>query len=131
MADYSPRYVSTSFIRNFTTPPLDYTDVSEAELLAKIEAVEYYVDTVFETGAAVPCALLVLSKLIQNPNLAKKYYTLASENFRGDYSYTLKDGGGSMSPYEISESWETMALKMLRMKSFTRDNKLKIYIVND
>jgi hypothetical protein len=131
MVDYSPRYVSTSFIRNFTTPPLDYSDVSEAELLAKIQAVEDYVDTVYETGAAVPCALLVLSKLIQNPTLAKKYYTLASENFRGDYSYTLKGGGGSMSPYEIAITWEQMALKMLRMKSFGIDNKIKIFIVND
>jgi hypothetical protein len=128
MTDYVPQYTSTSFIRNFCTPPLDYTDVSEAELLAKIEAVESYVDTVYETGDKVACALLVLSKLIQNPTLAKKYCTLASENFRGDYGYTLKTTG---SPHEIVESWEAIALKILRAKSFTKDNKLKIYIVND
>lgn len=115
-------------MRGFTNPPLDYSDVSELELLSKIQAVEDYVDTVYETGANVPVALLVLSKLIQNPSLAKKYSTLASENFRGDYSYSLKTTG---SPHEIAKSWEEMAYSMLRMKSFTKDNKLKIYIVND
>lgn len=100
-------------------------------MLSKIQAVEDYVDAVYETGSATACALLVLSRLVQNPTLAKKYYTIASESFRGDYSYTLKDGGSSSSPYSISETYEKMALSMLRMKSFTKDNKVKIYIVND
>lgn len=98
------------------------------ELLSKIEAVESYVDTVYETGDKVACALLVLSKLINNPTLAKKYCTLSSESFRGDYGYTLKTTG---SPHEIAESWEQIAIKILRSKSFIKDNKLKIYIVND
>jgi hypothetical protein len=129
MTDYSPKYVSLSFIRNFTTPPLDYTDVSEAELLAKVEAVESYCDTVYETGAAVPCALLVLAKLISNPSLASKYSNIVAENL-GDYSYRLGTASGK-SAFEISKSWEEIAHEMLRALSFTHDDKLKIYLVND
>ena len=129
MTDYSPKYVSLAFIRNFTTPPLDYTDVSEAELLAKVEAVETYCDTIYETGAAVPCALLVLAKLISNPTLASKYSSLVAENL-GDYSYRLGSVSGK-SAYEISKSWEELAYDMLRALSFTHNDKLKIYITNN
>ena len=129
--DYVPAYASEMMIRNFVNPPLSYDDVPQAELLAKIEAVESYVTTVYETGDKVACCLLVLAKLIQNPSLAKTYGPLTSENFRGDYSYTLKTGSGTKTSYEIAKSWEEMAFDILRAKSFTKDNKCKIYIVND
>ena len=127
MSEYSPKYTSTAFIRGFVTPPLDYDDVSELELLSKIQAVESHVDEVYETGNNIACALFVLSKLIQSPSLARKYYLIRSETL-ADYSYTL--GGPTESPYAIAESWEQMAHKMLRMLSFKKNDKLKIYITN-
>lgn len=110
------------FIRNFTTPPLSYDDVNEAELLAKIEAVEYYCDTIYGTGAKVPCALLVIAKLISNPKLAKKYGTFNSETI-GRYSYRL--GPTSMAgktSFEIAKTWEELALEMLRNLAYKNSN---------
>ena len=129
MTDYQCQYASTAFIRSFTTPPLDFVDVSEAELLAKIEAVESYCNTVYETGDKVACSLLVLSKLISNASLAKKYSSLVAENL-GDYSYRLGSVGGK-SAFEIAKSWEDVAYSILRAKSFTHNDKLKVYLVND
>lgn len=108
------------FVRNFTTPPLSHDDVTQAELLAKIESVEYYCDTVYGTGAAVPCALLVLAKLITtNSNLSKKYSTIAAESI-GDYSYRLGSIGSSSSKtaFDIAKSWEEMAVEMLRKLAY-------------
>ena len=128
MVDYSPKYTSCAFIRGFTSPPLDYSDVPELELLSKIQMVEDYVDTVYETGANIPCALLVLSKLVQSPTLAQKYYTLRSETL-GDYSYSL--GGPRESSYSLSETYEQMAHKMLRMLSAKHNDKMRVYITNN
>ena len=129
MADFVPSYCSESFIRNFTSPPLSYDDVSQAELLAKIEAVESYCTTVYETGDKVACSLLVLAKLVQNPTIAKKYCTLNAETI-GKYSYRLGSISGK-SPFEIAKSWEQLGYEILRSKSFTHNDKLKIYLVND
>jgi len=129
MTDYQCQYASTAFCRSFTTPPLDFVDVSEAELLAKIEAVESYCNTVYETGDKVACSLLVLAKLVQNPTIAKKYCTLNAETI-GKYSYRLGSISGK-SPFEIAKSWEQLGYEILRSKSFTHNDKLKIYLVND
>jgi len=96
------------------TPVLDYSDVSQAELLAKIEAVESYCTTVYGAGDKVACSLLVLSKIISNPSLAKKYGTLNSETI-GKYSYTLGNTSSKgKSAYELSKSFEDMAYEILR-----------------
>lgn len=134
--DYTPSYCTTAFIRNFCTPPLDYVDVSEAELLAKIEAVESYCTTVFGTGNKVACSLLVLSKLIAGSStLAAKYSTLVAENL-GDYSYRLGGVGSSSSKsaFEIAKTWEEIALDMLRHLMYKDTNSALyqgIFVVND
>ena len=126
--------INSSDVRNFFNPPLSYDDVSTAEIDLKIEAVETYIENVYEltssTDARIPALLLVASKLAQNPKFAKKYFTLSSETIR-NYSYQL--GGTSSdsgSQYSLSRTWEMMALEMLMAKSYVKDNKLKIYISN-
>ena len=123
---YTPRYVTEKDVRNFFTPPLDYNDIGTAELLLKIESVEDMVEAVYfndsqttSSIARIPCLLLIASKIILNPTLAKTYYTLSKETL-GDYSYEL--GGGTSigkSPYEISKTWEDFALDMLSKRSQT------------
>ena len=118
MADYVPKYVEISFCRNFTTPPLDYTDVSEAELLARIEAIETYCTTIYGTGDKVACSLLVLSKLISNPTLAKKYGMLNAETI-GRYSYRLGPTSASgKTSFDIAKSWEDIAYEILRQLAY-------------
>lgn len=113
--------------RNFFTPPLDYDDITTADILLKIESVEDFVESVYfgdsattSAKARIPCLLLIAAKVISNPTLAKKYYTIKKEVL-GDYSYELGGGAsskeGSMSPWDIAMSWEKMAIKMLEERS--------------
>jgi len=139
MSDYSPRIITEADVRNFFTPPLDYNDVTKAEILLKIEAVEEFVKSVyFNRGVPsgsdikIACLLLVASKIIQSPSLAKKYYTLSSESL-GDYSYTLaqpisRGTNIQSSPFVVSKTWERMALDILNSRSTYR---YKVYKVND
>lgn len=135
MTDYSLKYVTEKDIRNFFSPPLDYTDVSKAELLIKAESVEKFVEDVYEittaADARLPCLLLIAAKIIHTPTLARKYYTLSSEQL-GDYSYMLaqpisRGTDVQSSPFVISMTWEAMALKMLNSKC---TNKWTVYISN-
>ncbi len=137
MADYTPSIVQEIDIRNMFSPPLDYDDITKAEILLKIEIVEDYVKAVYElTSAAdarVPCILLVASKIIHNPSLAKKHYTLSYESV-GDYSYSLaqpisRGTDVQSSPFVISRTWERMGLDMLEARAPRK--RLKMYIVND
>jgi len=122
---YTPKYVTEKDVRNFFTPPLDYNDLGTAELLLKIESVEDMVEAVYfsdsvttSAKARIPCLLLIASKIILNPTLAKKYFTLNKETL-GDYSYELGLGtrGVVQSPYAISKTWEDFALDMLKNRS--------------
>jgi len=136
MADYSPSIVTEKDVRNFFTPPIDYDDVTKAEILLKIEAVEDYVTAVYEltnsADARIPCLLLVAAKIIQNPTLAKKYYTLSEEQL-GDYRYVMaqpisRSTDVQSSPYIISKTWEKMALEILSARAV---NRWKIRKAND
>jgi len=140
MADYEPKYVQEIDIRNFFTPPLDYDDISKAELLVKIESVEDFVEAYyFNDGsttadkARIPCLLLIAAKVILKPELAKKYYTLNREVL-GDYEYELaqpisRGTDIQSSPYVISITWEKMALQMLDSRSSKK--KFGLWKAND
>jgi hypothetical protein len=135
MADYSPVVVSEMDVRNFVTPPLDYNDVSTAEILLKIESMEEYVSRVFFNGgslnsdARIPVLLLIISNLISTPRLAKKYYTLSSERL-GDYSYTLaqpisRGTDIQSSPFIVSKTWHQAAIEMLNKLASPSDYVLR------
>lgn len=88
----------------------------------KIEAVEDFVKATYfndsnPTSALVriPCLLLIASKIISNPALAKTYHTLSSERL-GDYAYTL-GGADKGDPNSIAVSWERMGLEILRNRT--------------
>ena len=139
MADYVPRIVTESDIRNFFSPPLDYDDVSRAEILIKIEAVEDFVTAVYFNGstpsaakARIPVLLLIAAKIIHTPSLSRKYMTLSAETL-GDYSYELAQPISSgtdvqSNPYVIAKTWERMALDMLSARAIGR---WAIYKAND
>lgn len=124
MADYVPIMVNESDVRNFFSPPLDYDDVTTAEILIKIESVETYVLKVFEVSGdsgRIPVLLLIASKLIHSPILARKYFTLAEEQL-GDYSYVMaqpisRGTDIQSSPFVISKTWEKMGMEILQSLS--------------
>jgi hypothetical protein len=126
--DYVPKYVTENDVRTMFTPALDYNDICKAELLLKIESVEDYVEAVYfndtattADNARIPCLLLIASKIITSPTLAREYGTLKKEVL-GDYAYELaltastKDGL-TASPHVIAKCWESMALEMLKSRS--------------
>ena len=139
MADYQPLVVKEMDVRNFVTPPLDYNDVSKAEILLKIESVEQYVSWRYFNGgsipsqARIPVLLLIISNLICTPSLARKYYTLSSETL-GDYSYTLAEPISrgldiQSSPFVITKTWHKMAIEMLEKMASPSD--YQVWKVND
>ena len=139
MVDYSPSLVTEQDVRNFFTPPLDYNDVTKAEILLKIESVEDYVTAVFFNGstpsaadARIPVLLLIAAKLVHTPSLARKYMTLSAETL-GDYAYELaqpisRGTDVQSNPFVISKTWEKMALDMLSSRAV---GKWAIYKAND
>jgi hypothetical protein len=139
MADYSPISVTEKDVRNFVTPALDYDDVSKAEILLKIEAVETFVSQYFFNGGTIPTngriavLLLTVVNLISSPALARKYRTLASESL-GDYSYTISQPmsrGSNMNsdPFAVTKTWHQMAMDILY--SLSSENNISVYKVNE
>jgi hypothetical protein len=140
MTSYTPKYVKEMDVRNFFTPALDYDDIGTAELLLKIESVEKFVEVAYFNNLAansndvrIPCLLLIASKIIMSPTLARRYYTLNSETL-GDYSYTIaspstRQSDVQSSPHVISITWEKMALEILDSLSPTK--KWGLWKAND
>ena len=135
MVDYTPSYLNEIDTRNFFNPPLTNDDIPKAQILLYIETVEKYINEVYGltgTTVRIPALLLIASKIIATPKLAKKHYTLSSEKL-GDYEYTLAEpiSRGTdiqSSPYIISKTWERMALDMLEEMS-TSDKKWGQFLV--
>lgn len=122
MADYEPKLVKEHEVRNFFSPPLSYDDISKAELLLKIETIERFIADAYFNGtmpsredAKIPALLLVVSQIVQNPSISKKYNVILSEKL-GDYSYRISDRYGKEA-YNAYAIYREMALAMLRAKS--------------
>ena len=137
MVDYSPEVATEADVRNFTTPPLDYDDVSQAELLLKLKIVEqwakykYFAGGALPTAAGLPVVLITVTSLLSNPSLAKKHYTLASESI-GDYKYSLGISpgamkGGYISPLNDVKTWTMIAEEILEN---LRTSRVKVRVVN-
>lgn len=140
MGDYTSICgLDESDIRNFTTPPLDYDDVSVASIDLQMEAVEVFVKRVYFGGGSIPSdgkiavMLLILSNLIATPSLARKYRTLASETL-GDYSYQISQpiARGSVmqsDPFAVSKTWHQMAIEIL--ESLSEEDRIVMKVVNE
>lgn len=130
MSDYSPTLVQEHQVRNWFSPPLSEEDLTKAALLTHIEAVEEYIEDVYELSssseAKIPALLLVVSRIICLPSIAKNHYALRQETIR-NYSYTLDT---SASPNVIKVTLEDIAHRMLNSKSYVHNDKLKIFISN-
>ena len=130
MSDYTPTLVKEYVVRNWFDPPLSEDDFTKAALLTHIEAVETYIRHVYEltssSDAEFPALLLVVSRIITLPAIARNHYTLKQETIR-NYCYTLDT---SASPNVISLTLEKMAERMLNARSYVKSDKLKIFISN-
>lgn len=123
--------VSETDIRTFVTPAISIADASSEEILAKISAIESFVQEVYFNGTSVPgnakyaVIMLVISKLLENPTLAKKYALLESEKL-GDYSYKVST---SLSKNSSSKTWSDLAIMLL--ENITTSDKYYMKKVND
>ena len=130
VGNYTPEIVNENDIRSFCSPPLDYNDVSTAEILLKIEAMEQYAKQVYFNGgglpstARMPVVMLVISKLLINSSLAKKYGVLKSERL-GDYSYIMSDSFIKGSE-NYSDSWWNIATDILKRIRSPSDYQIRI-----
>ena len=133
MADYSPYLVTEQDVRNMFTPPLDYNDVTKAQLLLYIEVVEDYIKSVYfdnsmpsKSEARLPALLLVMSKIIKKPDLLKKYGIVESMKL-GDFSFHLEGPGRGQhrTAHEVARSWEEMAHEMLKARGVSQWTVLK------
>jgi len=133
MADYTPQLVSEYEVRNMFTPPLDYDDVTKAQILLYIESVEDYIKSVYfddsmpsKANARIPALLLVMSKIIKKPDLLKKYGVVESMKL-GDFSFKLVTTGKGkhVTAYEAAKSWEEMAHEMLKSRGKSQWTVLK------
>lgn len=131
--------VTEMLVRNSTTPPLDYDDVSTAEIEAKIRLTETYVRRRWLEGSAVTgdaidaVVLLVLSNILSRSDLARKYGTLSSETL-GDYAYEIagpisRGMDIQSSPTAVIMTWHRMALELL--KDISSDKKYQVRLTND
>ena len=123
-------------VRNATTPPLDYDDVSKAEIDAKIRLTETWVRRVFFEGSSLPddatdaVVLIVLSNILSRSDLARKYGTLTRERL-GDYEY---EKSGPMSrgaefqadPNAVLVTWHNMAIAILKDLSAAKKYQMRI-----
>ena len=125
MSDYSPSLVDEHVVRNYFDPPLSESDLTKASLLVHIESVEQYIEDVYEltSSAKIPALLLVISRIINLPSIAKKHYTVRRETIR-NYSYELDT---SSSPNVVSLTLEKAAERMLNAKSYVHNDKLKVF----
>lgn len=126
MSDYVPSLVQEHEVRSSFTPPLTYDDVSKADLLLKIAAVEDYIKATYFNDSMpsvvkgkYPALLIVMSKVIKsNPGLIKKYGIVSNLQL-GDYKVSFQHSGKGVhvSAYESAKSWEQMAEDMLYARS--------------
>lgn len=139
MVDYSPSLVYEYEVRNAFSPPLDYDDISKADLLLKIEAVEDYIKATYfndsmptRAKGKIPALLIAMSKVLKgNPSIVKKYGIVESLTL-DDYkvSYAISGRGDHVTAYESAESWEQMALKMLKVRG-KEHSWGQVVLVND
>jgi len=123
-------------VRNATTPPLDYDDISSAEITLKIRLVESYVKRKYFEGASIPSdgndaiILIVLSHLLARSDLARKYGTLNSETL-GDYSYEIGGGitGTKTSPLNLVSMYREWAEGILF--DLSAEKRFQVRITNE
>lgn len=126
-------------IRNSTSPPLDYDDVSSAEITVKIRLVETAFRHKWFEGGSLPSTaddaviLYVLSYLLSRSDLAVKYGTLNMERL-GDYSYELAGNIGrgaefQSSPTAIKNTYQDLADCILF--NLSAETRFKVRLTNE
>lgn len=126
-------------IRNATSPPLDYDDVSSAEINVKIRLVETALKHKWFEGGGLPgdaddaVILYVLSYLLSRSDLARKYGTLSEERF-ADYSYVLagnisRGSEFQSSPTAIKNTYQDLADCILF--NLSAPNRFKVRLTNE
>jgi hypothetical protein len=122
---YVPQLINdTDEVRNAFTPALSVDDISENELLTKIELVENYISMVYFKGqmpskddARIPALLMVMSRVIKQSNLMRKYGTpdrIKLENY--EISIPHHGDSGKCTTWEDIKSWDMMAHEILSDK---------------
>lgn len=113
---YTPQIVTSEAVRDFFNPRLSEEEYPEQQLLAKIKAVEYHVNSKYgialdSTNIAYVEAVIMLiaSRIGSEPKVVQRRLTLAREAW-----VTEKTADKSQDPYAIAQGWEKDAVNILR-----------------
>ena len=113
---YTPQIVTTKLIRDFFNPRLSEEEYPEQQLLAKIKAAEYHVNSKYGvslTGAdeadIQATSMLIAARIGSEPKVVQRRMSLTREAWVGE-----KMASEGNDPYSISQGWEQDAINMLR-----------------
>ena len=114
---YSPQIISSSEdVRDFFNPRLTEEEYPEQQLLAKIKAVEYHVNTKYGVSLTNPdtsdiqaVIMLIAAKIGSEPKVVQKRVNLTREAW-----VTEKQASEGNDPYSIAQGWAKDAIDMLR-----------------
>jgi len=113
---YTPQIVTVDDVREFFNPRLTEEEYPDRQLLSKIKAVEYHVNSKYGVSLSNPdtadteaVIMLVASKVGAEPRVIQKRVNLTREAW-----VTEKQVGEENGLYTITQSWEKDAIEMLR-----------------
>jgi hypothetical protein len=113
---YTPQIVTEEKVRDFFNPKLTEEEYASKQLLAKIQAVEYSVNSQYSVALSdsdekivQAVIMLIASKIGSETKVLQKRTALSRENW-----VTEKMQEGSSDPYRITRSWAKEAKMMLR-----------------
>jgi len=113
---YVPQIVTTDAVRDFFNPSLTEEEYPDRQLLAKIKAVEYFVNNKYSTSLTDASAaqveaviMLIAARIGSEPKVVQKRMTLTREAWA-----TEKMASEEHDPFAISQGWERDAIDILR-----------------
>jgi len=113
---YTPQIVTAEDVRDFFNPRLSEAEYPEQQLIAKIKAVEYHVNSKYNvslttatTAEAEAVKMLIAARIGSEPKVVQRRVNLTRESW-----VTEKQASEGHDPYSISQGWEKDAIDILR-----------------
>jgi len=113
---YSPQIVTAEAVRDFFNPRLSENEYPDQQLIAKIKAVEYHVNSKYGVSLTSASAadveavkMLISARIGSEPKVVQRRMNLTRESW-----VTEKQASEGHDPYSISQGWEKDAIDMLR-----------------
>jgi hypothetical protein len=113
---YVPQIVTAEAVRDFFNPRLSEEEYPEQQLIAKIRAMEYHVNSKYgvsftsaSTAEVEAVVMLIAARIGSEPKIVQRRVTLSRESW-----VTEKFASEGHDPYSIVQGWEKDAIDILR-----------------